>query len=396
MGRTHFEVSKDICRRLMHRSARPAAAVGIVVMVLCVASCETASPAPTAPPVEERMTPQVIDADVHPAGVRAGGSGNRCAHVGLGEGADLGGARPFPDDDPWNTDISHFPVHPLSDEIKASMGDSVNVGLRAEFGATPYRGARPGIPYVVVPEEQPLVPIKFTTYGGPRGPYPVPPDASIENEGFPPEDYSDGHVIVVQRDASRHNCLGMLYELFRAEPVSRGGASVDLWRAASGAVFNLSAPSQRSPEIWSADAAGLPIFPGLARYEEVARAVAEDGKKGVIPHALRFTVAPGFTRWATVAPATRCAGWGAGKVPFGSRWRLRADWPVPDEWSAQVNVIINTLKRYGMIMADNGGQFFISGAPDERWEDLWLRHLLYISGDNLDMVDTGPITACTP
>ena len=332
----------------------------------------------------------------HPAGVRAGGSGNRCAHVGLGAGADLGGVRPFPDDDPWNTDISAFPVHPLSDEIKASMGDSVIVGLRAEFGATPYRGARPGIPYVVVPEEQPLVPIKFTTYGGPPGPIRFRLTLPSRTKDFRRRTIATATLSSSSATLRRHQLPG---HALRTVPRR---TSEPRWRfrrpVARGQRRSLQ--PQRAVAALARDLVGgrgwAPDLSGARPLREVARAVAEDGKKGVIPHALRFTVAPGFTRWATVAPATRCAGWGAGKVPFGSRWRLRADWPVPDEWSAQVNVIINTLKRYGMIMADNGGQFFISGAPDERWEDLWLRHLLYISGDNLDMVDTGPITACTP
>jgi hypothetical protein len=320
---------------------------------------------------------------------------NACAGLQLGSGSDLGGMRPFPNGDPWNTDISSLPVHSMSGAIKASMGDSTGVGLRAEFGSGTYLGARIGIPYVVVPDDQPLVPIDFTAYGGDPGPYPVPPDAPVEGAGLPADEYNDNHVLVVQRDRRQSNCLGRLYELFRASPV-RDGPSVELWQAASGAIFDLNAPSQRPAGSTSADAAGLPIFPGLVRYDEVQRAVARDGRNGVVPHAFRFTVGPGFSKWATVKPATHCAGWNAGEVPFGSRWRLRADWPVPDAWPAEIHVIINTLKKYGMIMADNGGQFFITGAPDERWDNDWLRHLAYIKGDDLDMVNTGAIEACTP
>lgn len=315
-----------------------------------------------------------------------------CDDLELGISADLAGMRLFPVDDPWNTDISALPVHPLSEEIKASMGDSTAAGLRAEFGSGAYNGAKIGIPYIVVPDDQPPVPIVFWGYGGDDGPYPVPPNAPVEGAGLPAEEYSDNHVLVVQRNQQRASCLGRLYELFRGSLDVDG----DTWQASSGAFFDLNTPSQRPAGSTTADAAGLPIFPGLVRYDEVQRAAARKGKAGVIPHAFRFTVSPGYSKWAMVSPATHCAGWNAGEVPFGSRWRLRQDWPIEESWPVELHIIINTLKKYGMIMADNGGQYFITGAPDERWNNDWLRHLAYITGNDLEMVNTGEIMDCTP
>jgi Domain of unknown function (DUF4082)/Cadherin-like domain len=307
-------------------------------------------------------------------------------HIALGIGADLGGAVPLSAASAWNRDVSEAPVAANSAAIIAGTGPSA--GLRPEFGSGRYSGSRIGIPYVVVPEDQPLVPINFTTYAGESdpGPYPIPPNAPIEGDGGT-ADYYDRHVLVVQRDANAPECLGRLYELFYAEPVGNYPNSVERWDARGGAVFDLKGGDLQRGDGWSStDAAGLPIFPGLVRYDEVQRAIEEAGEQGVIPHALRFTLAEGYTANAYVPPAQHFAGWNNGPAPFGMRVRLRADWYMNPDFPIEVKVIVNTLKTYGMIMADNGGNWFISGAPDERWDNDRLRYLGYITGGDFEVV----------
>ena len=160
--------------------------------------------------------------------------------------------------------------------------------LRADFGAGKYAGTRIGIPYVVVPETQPNVRIDFGAYASEsdRGPYPIPPNAPIEGLGA--TNYNDRHVLVVQRDCSKPNGLGRLFETFRTFPVGSYPTSVAYWKASGGARFDLNSNALRPAGWTSADAAGLPIFPGLVRYDEVAA--------GEIRHALRFTLDPAYTR----------------------------------------------------------------------------------------------------
>lgn len=290
----------------------------------------------------------------------------------LGPGASLNGAVPFPADNAWNIDISHAPVDPNSANLIASIG--LTTGLHPDFGAGYYAGAIIGIPYVVVSSSQAPVPILFTLYSdqSDRGPYPVPADAPVEGmtkSGKPPT--GDRHVLVIDRDTNR------AYELWRSMPRLKGG-----WFAGSGAVFHLDSDNVRptaQPGWTSADAAGLPVFPGLARFDEVAT--------GVIPHALRFTVET--TRQAYVPPANHWASdnTDANLPPMGMRVRLKAGYVIPPTFGRQTRVILQALKTYGMMVADNGGNWFISGAPDPHWNnDRLVNELRQVTGADFEVV----------
>lgn len=270
----------------------------------------------------------------------------------LGAGAALNGARAFPADNAWNRDISAAPVDPLSDSILATIG--LDTALHADFGAGLYQGAPIGIPYVVVAGTQAPVAIHFTAYGdeSDAGPYPVPANAPIEGG---PSSSGDRHVLVIDRD---HN---KLYELYTAYPNGDGS-----WNAGCGAVFQLDSNTVRpggQPGWTSADAAGLPIFPGLARYEEAAQGA------GGIRHALRFTAAT--SRRAYVPPATHWASSNrnTNQPPMGMRVRLKASFQIPASFSAAGQALLQAMKTYGLILADNGSNWYVSGAPDERWNN---------------------------
>jgi hypothetical protein len=287
----------------------------------------------------------------------------------IGAGASLHGKRLFPADNPWNQDISSSPVDPNSANLIGSIGaDAV---LHPDFG-TVWNGAPNGIPYVVVSGAQPPVPVSFRSYGGESdpGPYPVPRDAPIEGG---PNGKGDRHVLVIDRDRWK------LYEIFSASQVNNGAS----WIAGSGAVFDLNSNALR-PDGWtSADAAGLPIFPGLVRYDEVF-------EQREIRHALRFTV--GRSRKAYVYPARHSAS-GDGNPnlpPMGMRVRLKASFDI-SSYSAPNQVILKALKRYGMIVADNGPGWFLSGAPDSRWSNDDLGMLKTIKGSNFEVVRMGPV-----
>ncbi len=262
--------------------------------------------------------------------------------------ASLNGFRPFPDDDPWNQDISKKEVDPNSDRILAYIG--LGGHLHPDFGSGTWGGGIIGIPYIVVPGDQPRVTIEYQAYGDESdpGPYPIPFDTPVEGQ---PLTDGDRHAIVVDRDNF------MLYELYRAFP-KKGGAK---WLADSGAIFNLKTNTKRPAGWTSADAAGLPVFPGLVRYDEV-------GELKEIRHALRFTLAK--TRRAYVAPASHWASSDDNELlpPLGMRVRLKADVDI-SKYPAEVQVILKALKKYGMILADNGSDWFISGTPDDRWDN---------------------------
>jgi hypothetical protein len=294
----------------------------------------------------------------------------------LGANASLNGCRPFPASNEWNRDVSKDPVDPNSDALIASIG--LNTGLHPDFGCC-YPGPF-GIPYVVVPGNQPKVPIHFTAYGeeSDPGPYPVPANAPVEG-GSDAE--GDRHVLVIDRDNQK------LYELFAAFPQSDGS-----WNAASGAVFDLTSNTVRpggQPGWTSADAAGLPIFPGLVRYDEVA--------SGAIRHALRFTVVN--SRRAYVPPATH---WASSKTdgnlpPMGMRVRLKASYVIPANADPQTRIILQALKTYGMILADNGSNWFISGAPDAHWNDEALvPQLRAVTGANFEVVKMNGLVTDAP
>jgi hypothetical protein len=287
----------------------------------------------------------------------------------LGPNASLGGRRPFPADNPWNRDVSGDPVDPASETLLASCG-GLDRGLHPDFG-TVWNGAPNGIPYVVVAGTQGKVPVTFGYADeSDPGPYPIPPDAPIEGG---PNGSGDRHVLVVDRDNWK------LYELYDARPVN-GGAS---WTAGSGAVFDLNSNALRPAGWTSADAAGLPIFPGLVRYDEVV-------ERKAIDHALRFTCPT--TRRAYVAPARHFASSRTEPTlpPMGMRVRLRAGFDVSG-YPANVQVILKAMKTYGMLLADNGSAWYVSGAPDPRWSDDELAALSGVKARDFEVVKMGTI-----
>ena len=297
-----------------------------------------------------------------------------CNGAALGIGASLRGFLPFPADNAWNQDVSGASVDPNSDVLIASIG--AGTGLHPDFGAGLYQGSPIGIPYLVVASGvQPKVPVTFTAYGSESdpGPQPIPANAPVEGGSAAT---GDRHVLVLDRDA----CL--LYELGYAFPQTNGS-----WAANCSAVWDLKSNNLRPYGWTSADAAGLPIFPGLARYDEVAA--------GAITHALRFTVQN--TRRAYVLPATHWASnnTSTSAPPMGLRVRLKAGVDI-STYPAQAQVVLAALKRYGMILADNGSNWFISGAPDDRWNNDQLATLSRIKGSDLEVVQMGPVHTSDP
>lgn len=277
-------------------------------------------------------------------------------------GAGIASCPVFPADNPWNRDISNDPVDPNSNAYIASINQGAQF-LHADFGSNPDYG----IPYKVVPGTQQRVPITFNEFGDESdpGPYPIPPDAPIEAG-------SDRHVLVIDSD----NC--MLYELYHAGKDTSGPG----WSAGSGAIFNLRSNALR-PDGWtSADAAGLPIFAGLVRYDEITA--------GAIQHALRFTV--WRSQDAYVHPATHAAGSTTNPAfpPMGLRVRLKASYDI-SSYTGQARVVLEALKRYGMFVADNGSSWFITGATDPRWNDDDLDQLKQVPGSAFEVVQLGTI-----
>lgn len=291
----------------------------------------------------------------------------------LGPGASLHGKQVFPADNPWNQDISTLPVDPNSAALIATIG--LTTRLHPDFGSGKnWTGVPYGIPYIVVSGTQQLVPVAFgyASESDP-GPYPIPPNAPIEGGSA---SNGDRHVLVIDRDNWK------LYEMFYAFPQGNGS-----WYAGSGATFNLSSNALR-PIFWtSADAAGLPIFPGLVRYDEVV-------EQGVIKHALRFTVSK--TRRAFVAPARHIASslTDPKYAPMGMRVRLKASYNISN-FPPQARVILTALKKYGMMVADNGSNWYISGAPDARWDDNQLDTLKTVPGSAFEVVKMGDVITNT-
>lgn len=294
------------------------------------------------------------------------------------ESPSLQGIQIFPKSNPWNTKINKSKVDKNSKKlIKAISGK-----LHPDFGAD-WDGGPFGIPYVVVSGSQPKVPIDFVLYGDEsdsgdpsgvgngsgKGMYPVPANAPIEGG-----EVSDGdrHVLVLDRQNM------MLYEMGNAYPHAD-----DSWEAGAGAVFNLKSNKLR-PKYWtSADAAGLPILPGLVRYDEVAA--------GKITHAIRFTVSR--TRKAFVSPARHYASSNRSSSlpPMGMRVRLKKSFKISG-YPKQARVILQAMKDYGLILADNGGNWFFSGAPDSRWDDGQLNTLKKVPGSAFEVVKMGKMT----
>ncbi|HJW32383.1 MAG TPA: hypothetical protein VJ505_03360 [Holophagaceae bacterium] len=290
----------------------------------------------------------------------------------LGVGANLNGAIPFTTGNAWNQDISGAPVDPNSANLIATIG--LNKGLHPDFGSGLYQGAPIGIPYVVVAGAQPKVTIALGAYADESdpGPYPVPPNAPIEGQMADGSSFGgDRHVLVIDRDANR------LYELGNAYPQPNGS-----WQASGGAIFTLDGLVARptaQPGWTSTDAAGLPIFPGLARYEEAA--------SGAIRHALRFTV--NLSRRAYVPPATHWASSSTdvNRPPMGMRVRLKASFVIPGTYTTESKALLQAMKTFGMLVADNGSDWYISGAPDPRWNNSkLLSELGAVKGSDFEVV----------
>jgi hypothetical protein len=293
-------------------------------------------------------------------------AGKGAGGVQPGVNASLGGRTPFPSDNPWNVDISSWPLEPDGDKYITSIGP--DAPLHPDFGAN-YNGAPYGIPYVVVSHDQPRMPVRFESQEAAEESdqcyYPIPLDAPIEP--------GDRHVIVIDRDA------WVLFELYGARMAG------DRWQAGSGAVFDLNSNAVR-PEGWtSADAAGLPIFPGLIRYDEVM-------EQKEIRHALRFTCKK--TQRAFIYPARHRASKNkdASVPPMGLRVRLKASFDISGFPECD-RVILKALKKYGMFLSDNGGNWFVSGAPDARWSDEDLQALKKVKGSDFEVVLIGNVIA---
>jgi len=270
----------------------------------------------------------------------------------------------FPPTNPWNQRVDRLPVAAGSDTLIRSIG--ADEDLHPDFGSGLYDGRPIGIPITVVGAGVSKARVSFDYADeSDRGPYPVP--ARVKIEGGRNAD-GDRHALIVDRSTC------MLYELYALYPSP--------WRAGSGAIWSLRSNRVRPAGWTSADAAGLPILPGLARYDEVAR--------GVIDHALRFTVSR--TRRAFVYPARHYASdlTDPSLPPMGLRLRLRADFPT-DGFPAQARIVLEALKRYGMIVADNGSDWYISGAPDPHWDNDDLHSLARVSGSDFEVVDTSSL-----
>jgi hypothetical protein len=273
----------------------------------------------------------------------------------------------FPADNAWNKDISGAAIDPFSSQIIATFSTSK---VKADFGAGLYDGAPIGIPYSVVCGSQAKVAVTFRgndydgNYGdeSDAGPYAIPANAVIEEAGK-----GDSHVLVVDKDNK------ILYELYNATHTN------GQWQASCGAIFNLSSNTLRTDGWTSADAAGLPIFPGLVRYNEVL--------KGVIDHAIRFTLQSANVKPAYIAPARHSVSSHGGQysLPFGAKIRLKANFDISG-YSATNKVILTAMKKYGLILADIGSNMYVTGAPDERWNNDDLQKLGAIAASNFEVV----------
>jgi hypothetical protein len=290
-----------------------------------------------------------------------------CSAMQPGQEGGLGGFVPFAANSLWNTDISTAPVDPNSAALINFIGPSV--GLHPDFGSGEYNGSIIGIPYQVVDSTQGPVTIQFTAYGDESdpGPMPIPLNAPIEGD---PNPSGDQHVLILDNA----NCW--LYELYDAQP------SGSAWNAGSAAVWDLTANEQR-PYTWtSADAAGLPIFPGLARYDEVAA--------GAINHALRFTLQNSIAAFTPPASHWAATSSNANAAPMGMRLRLKAGFDL-SSYSATNQVLLTAMKKYGLIMADNGSNMYISGDPDARWDNDDLHNLDGVTASDFDVIEMNPI-----
>jgi hypothetical protein len=325
---------------------RSTAAVTTLLATLGLFACSSAS--------DPSSSPSNSPGTTTPGGGTAGNGGTG----GTGSSSlSLGGRRPFPADNPWNTVITGNAVDPKSSTLIASCGIR---NLHPDFGDSF------GIPYTIVHSNQAKVPMTFDYDDeSDPGPYPIPPSAPIE-EG--PNSTGDRHVLVVDVDAWK------LYELYDAHPLN-GGTS---WHSGAGAVFDFNSNALRPAGWTSADAAGLPIFPGLVRYDEVV-------EQHAIEHALRFTCPR--TRAAYISPARHYASSDTSSAlpAMGMRVRLKASFDTTG-FSPNVRVILRAMMRYGMLVADNGSGWFVSGAPDSRWNNSELDALKTVPSSAFEVI----------
>jgi hypothetical protein len=292
-----------------------------------------------------------------------------CSGMTVGQLTSLNGFVPFESSSLWNTDISDAPVDSNSANIIDYIGSTVT--LHPDFGSGTYAGHSIGIPYQIVAGTQAKVNLNLGAYGDESDPGPMPIPANALIEGYPSPGNGDRYVLVLEKDGC------WLYELYNSHKLKNGS-----WSADSTAIWDMTIDPQR-PYTWtSADAAGLPIFAGLVRYDEVAA--------GAINHAIRFTVP--VTQQAFTPPASH---WASSVTdpdapPMGTRLRLKASFDI-SSFSPQNQVILTALKRYGMILADNGSAIYLSGAPDSRWNNSDLHLLTTVTGADFDVVSTGPV-----
>jgi len=288
----------------------------------------------------------------------------------------IGGCQIFPTDNAWNRDVSGDPVHPNSAALLAEMMPENSLHLDLGTSEEYY-----GIPYTVVPADQPLVPITFGTGGADYsdesdpGPMPIPLNVHIEggSSAEPNPGSGDRHVLVVRQGDCR------LFELYNTERTDGG------FRVSSSAVWDLTTNHTRPAGWTSADAAGLPILPGLLKYEEVA----EDR----LHHALRFTIPQ--VRRAYIAPASHCGQYADEALPpYGTRVRLKADVPL-EGYRGDARVLLTAMKRYGLILADQGSAWYVTGTSNPGWEDaLDQLRALRVRGGDFEVLASGPVTAC--
>ncbi len=327
------------------------AALAVVALVVVAAACTPAGRPPPNPPPGGGPPPGASTGD---------------------QNGPLNGCPVFPADNPWNTDISNTTTYPVlsnsSQIVSQVLADDSNQNLHADFGG----GGAYGIPYVTVPGTQPSVPINYTEFGSESdpGPFPIPLGAPVEGGS---SSTGDRHVIAIDRDHCR------LYELYHGYPQQSS------WNAGSGATWDLTSDAVRPAGWTSADAAGLPIFLGLARYDDVT--------SGAINHALRFTVHTTYRGY--VYPARHCASSNTNpnEPAMGMRFRLKASYSLAG-FHGEALVVLQALKKYGMIVADNGTSWYITGAADARWDDTDLDQLKSVPGNQFDVVNTGAVTAC--
>ena len=289
------------------------------------------------------------------------------AAASAGKVAGVAACPVFPASSPWNQRVDKLPAAPDSDRIVAAIGAGDHV--HADFGSGLWDGGPIGIPITVVGKAQARSRVSFEYASeSDKGPYPIPRNVAIE--GGRNAD-GDRHALIVDRDSCR------LYELFALYPTAGGG-----WRAGSGAIFDLRSNKLRPAGWTSADAAGLPILPGLARYEDVAR--------GRIDHALRFTVQD--TRRAYVWPARHFASdkTDPSLPPMGMRFRLKRSYPIGG-FPRQARIVLQALKEYGMIVADNGSNWYLSGAPHPKWSNDQLHTLHRVPGSAFEVVDVSSL-----